>query len=140
MSHYTVVPLRNGRRVATLVIPVRNPEDILGKVEGEGVFPFTVELPKEDAEFLERYATYRNKFGDLELAHKAEKADEKKAKRGQTWTRKSLSEWLIRGNVELLRQQMDAVEKALGAALPSDTEAIEKYAARAFDLKKKKSA
>lgn len=140
MSYYTVVPLRRGKRVAMLEVPVRNPEEILGKVEGEGVIPFTVDLPKDDAEFLERYATYRNKFGDLELADRAEQSDEKKAKRGQTWTRKSLSEWLLRGQIELLRQQMETVEKALGSSLPKDDAAIAKYAGRAFDLKKKKSA
>lgn len=123
------------RLVGTLHIPVRNPEDILAKAEGGGIVPFTIDLPREDAEFLERYAVYRNKLADLELADETDK----KVKRGQTWTRKSLSEWLLRGEVEALRQQASAMEKAIGP-IPDGDEAAAKYAARAFEWKKKKSA
>lgn len=118
--------------MGTLDIPVRNPEDILAKAEGAGITTFTIDLPKDEADFLERYAAYRNKLGELELA-------DKKAKPGQKWTRKSLSEYLLRAEVGALRDQFSPIEKALGA-LPEQDEALAKYAERAFGLKKKKSA
>jgi hypothetical protein len=121
--------------VATLDIPVRNPEDILAKAEGGGVVPFTIDLPTDDAEFLERYAVHRNKVGELELAAK----NDKKAKPGQRWSRKTLSEYLLRGQIDLLREQVASMEKALGP-IPEDEEAAAKYAQRAFEWKKKKSA
>jgi hypothetical protein len=118
--------------MGTLDIPVRNPEDILAKAEGSGITTFTIDLPKDEADFLERYASYRNKLGELELSAQ-------KAKPGQKWTRKSLSEYLLRAEVAALKEQFAPIEKALGA-LPESEEAQAKYAGRAFELKKKKSA
>lgn len=132
MRNGTVVQLAKGRRIGTLDIPVRNPEDILAKAEGTGITTFTIDLPKDEADFLERYATYRNKLGELELA-------DKKAKPGQKWTRKSLSEYLLRAEIAALKEQFAPIEKSLGA-LPESDEALAKYAQRSFDLKKKKSA
>lgn len=137
MGTGTLVQLAKRRCGGTLAIPVRNPEDILAKAEGRGVVPFTIDLPADDADFLERYAVYRNKVGELELAERPEK----KAKPGQKWTRKSLSEYLLKGQVEQLREQAASIEKALGPIPDADDEAaVAKYAARAFELKKKKSA
>lgn len=116
-------------------IPVRNPEDILAKAEGGGVVPFTIDLPADDAEFLERYAIHRNKLGELELTTKPDK----KAKPGQRWTRKSLSEFLLRAQIDELRDSVAAMEKTLGP-IPEGEEAAAKYAQRAFEWKKKKSA
>lgn len=135
MATHTVVQLPKRRQVGTLEVPVRNPEDILAKAEGEGVVPFTIDLPADDAGFLERYAVYRNKLGEFELSEKPDK----KAKPGQRWTRKTLSEYLLRAQVQLLRDQVAAMEKALGP-IPDSDDAAEKYAARAFEWKKKKSA
>ncbi len=135
MATHTVVQLSRRRHVGTLDIPVRNPEDILAKAEGAGVVPFTIDLPTDDAEFLERYAVYRNKLGELELADKPDK----KAKPGQRWTRKSLSEFFLKAQISLLRDQVAAMENSLGP-IPDGDEAAEKYASRAFEWKKKKSA
>lgn len=123
--------------MGTLDIPVRNPEDILSRAEGEGVVAFTIDLPTKMTDFLERYAAFRNKQGELELAAKPEK----KAKPGQRWTRKSVCEFLLREDITLLMEQTVAMEKALGPVpAADDEEAVMKYAARAIEWRKKKSA
>jgi hypothetical protein len=132
MTPGTIVQLARRKRGGTLDIPVRNPEDILAKAEGVGITPFTIDIPKDEADFLELYADYRNQLGELELA-------DKKAKPGQKWTRKSLSEYLLRAEIQALKEQFAPIAKALGS-LPDDDDAMRKYVARAFELKKKKSA
>lgn len=121
-----VVQLPSRRDVATLWVPVVDPDDIEDVGAGT-VVPITVHLSVEDADFLERYAAYRNYLADA----RGEKLKARKS-------RKSMAESFLTHQVRAIRSSLAAMTAELGDLPPKKSPDAEKYAKRAADYLKKK--
>lgn len=115
-------------------VPVVDPDDIGGV--GGPVIRFTVDLPKEEAEFLERFAAYSNV-----------RADERKERLRSRWSRKNMAEALLASQVKAIRSQLEPMMSDLGplppAPKPKDHEAesvLVRYVRRALGWAAKRIA
>lgn len=121
MRHATVVQLPRSKEVGTFWVPVVDPEEITDGAEGT-VVPITVHLSTDDAEFLERYAAYRNNLADT-------RGDRLKAR----WSRKSMAESFLTAQVRAIRRQLDQMLNDLGDLPPKKSAEAAKYAKRAAE-------
>lgn len=96
--------------------------------ENEAVVRVTLDIRERDADFLERYAKYRNKLSEA-----------RKIRRIRKWNRKSMAESQIAEKCDALREQMGGMFEALGELPSADAgeEEIERYVRRVLAWEKK---
>lgn len=118
-----LVQLPTRRDVATVWVPVvDDPDGIDDGTEG-AVLPITVHLSERDAEFLERYAAYRNKLAEA-------RGEKLKAQ----FSRKSMGEKLLAAQIKAIRDSLREMMKELGELPPKKAPDALKYAKRAKDF------
>lgn len=116
----TVVQLPTRKNAATLWLPVADADDIRGGPEGV-VVPITVHLSVADADFLERFAAFRNALTDA-------RGEMLKAR----LSRKSMAESLLTAQVAAMRRQVAEMEAELGPLPPKKPKDVAaKYGKRA---------
>lgn len=89
---------------------------------------FTLDIPRDDLEFLERFAAFRNvraRVGGLKLERQ--------------WSRKSLAESFLRAQLDIARSQLAGMVEACGEMPPKkDRAAMERYAKKVIAWSKAK--